>query len=981
MANRIAQQTDVESRTQAVEPINACLRSGDYARALDLLRSAAAGFPNDPELSELEKRAQDGVKRKAEADRLITESQELFAQRKSAEAIQLLRKAYELDKTNSLARSILANALVEHAYSGVDTDWLKAESLTNQALALNPAHPTAKTILSLIVRKKETSSIDDWVAQGNKLHSSGDLFAALAWVAEGLAVHPHDPKLLQIQDAIQRDQEARRRQARRGDLDELRRLQREIDGAADVAAKQALAERIQGIAAKHWTDGEILSIANALLLRLGLVQENAGASPRSKAATLILHVPRPSGQKPSPADASPVSPRKAPPSSPAPAAVLPEPIPEVKVPPTPVLPAPAATYDAAPITLEPLQPEPQETTPSPVRQEQVAPSPAPSIPAIPIPSAPAKEIPAAVVAPTQIPPAQISTTQTSSIQTPAVQTPTTSPASSKAAPPTASLRPSIRGKSRSAKPKTKTQYTPTPAAIASVVEPPAVPAKVARPSRTKQPATSNSAILILVATVAAIGLVAAIFFFAQKHPATQTVQTPAAQSPAAAPAAAESAPTAPAVSAASVPAPTTPEPTPPVSAAPAAATVTQVAQPSTEAHNLGTLVIVAGQDGARVSLNGKLQRQITQGGQLRLTNLEPRDYVVQVFKTGFQDTPQQKIRIRNGEQTMLVFNLLPQPSAQPQPQPQLRLASLMIQGGTPGSSVLVDQAPIGTIQPDGTLAVSTINPGDHTVELRRDGYKPRQLKKQFVVGGAVFLAAADAALEAFPGELKITFTPPDARVALAKGSLLTIVHSGVPLNLAAGTYTLTTRTTDGFPRSSNLEVVAGQSKTLDLSLAPGGMSNWEDPAAWKHEKDSFVRKGGNFVLYAGGSAPGTYVFSVTPAKGQTLQWVLNYTDAKNYVLCQIDDDNFTRAVIRNGQKTDEVKIADKADKKRVRTLYIRVSPTEIVHQIKHGESWTPVDRWTQPGTNLSQGKFGFLIPAEDQVALSSFAHYPDLNIH
>ena len=36
----------------------------------------------------------------------------MFARRKSAEAIQLLRQAHELDKKNSLARSILANALV-----------------------------------------------------------------------------------------------------------------------------------------------------------------------------------------------------------------------------------------------------------------------------------------------------------------------------------------------------------------------------------------------------------------------------------------------------------------------------------------------------------------------------------------------------------------------------------------------------------------------------------------------------------------------------------------------------------------------------------------------------------------------------------------------------------------------------------------------------------------------------------------------------
>jgi len=38
-----------------------------------------------------------------------------------------------------------------------------------------------------------------------------------------------------------------------------------------------------------------------------------------------------------------------------------------------------------------------------------------------------------------------------------------------------------------------------------------------------------------------------------------------------------------------------------------------------------------------------------------------------------------------------------------------------------------------------------------------------------------------------------------------------------------------------------------------------------------------------------------------------------------------------------------------------------------------------LDRWTQPGSNLSLGKFGFYIPGNDQVALSSFGHYVDLN--
>lgn len=884
MEKTIVQQTGSDSKAGVIKQVDSCLRSGEYARALDLLRSAGADFPDDAKLGELEKLAHDGVKRKSEADRLITESQDLFAQQKSAEALLLLRKAYELDKRNTLARSILANALVEHAHAVVETNWFEAEKLTKQALDLNPAHPTAKTIHNLIVEQKKNSSVEDWVEQARKLQASGDMFAALAWVAEGLAVHPDDRKLLQIQDSIQRDQASRRRQARRGDLEDLRRMEREIDGTADDSTKQVLAERIQGLAAKYWTDGEILSIANGLLTRLGLApREGAGPSKQGKGAPVIFHVPRPNAPKPVPiakAESAPV-------------------------------PVPAAPVAATPVSANKLSTEP-------VAQAGVS-----------VGTAPPPKVPPGPVKPGKI----------------------------------SELRP---------KPS-RPQVAPL-----SVAELSTSAVKVKSPaSRPKQPQKSNSTTLIVIGAAAAIVLVAATFFVTRRHYAQQLAKNPSAPVAASVPSMPTSSPAAPASSAPSESASTDTSASPGTSetvsdASPntGAATVTSEDQPRAEAaHNVGTLLVMTSQDGAKVLVNGKVQRQLTRGGQLRLPSLAPGDYVVQVSKAGFQDPPQQKIRIRKREQAMLVFKLQPQP----------HLALLNIQGGTPGTTIFVDQSPVGTIQPDGTLSLANVNPGDHIVELRKDRFRPRQFKKHFVAGSTVSLAAADAALEPTPGELKITFTPANANVALVKGDLLKVVSSGVPLSLPPGSYTLTARTAERFTRSSAVEVLAGQSKNLVLSLAPNGMSKWENPGAWKQEKDSFIRKGGDFVLYGVVPTSGTFVFSAMPVKGRLLQWVINFTDPRNYILFQMDDNGFTRSVIRNGARTDEVKVPDRGDKKTFRTLQIRVSPTEIVHQIKHGNSWSVLDRWTQPGANLSQGKFGFYIPGNDQVALSDFAHYADLN--
>ncbi len=899
MEIRSDQQARSESKTRLVEQIKIHLNAGDHSRALDLLRGTGAEFPNDTELSELEKRAHDGMKRNAEAQRLITESQELFAQGKSAEAIELLRKAYELDKNNSLARSILANALVEHANSIAETDWLEAEKLTNQALALNPAHPTAKTIFSLIVELKKTSPVEDWVARARKLQSSGDLFAALAWVAEGLAVHPDDPKLLQIQDTIHRDQGARRRQARRVDLEALRRMEPEIAAAVDDAARQVLAARIQGVVAKYWTDGEILAVANGLLHRLGLVAPESSATPqRGTGAALIFHVPRVSTPKSSPADAGQTPPSQIPPSAATPTQVSSGTIP---------------TTSASPSEVPPSKALPSQS--------------------------PASTLPPSIVA--------------------AVKAVTTRP----------SPQPPV-----------------SQAATVASVEPFTPATKVApRSSAAKQPTRSNP-IKLAVIFAAAIGLCAATFLLTRRHYAQPLVDSVKNNSPAATvPAVSAPAISTPVASTSPASAPTdtavsasTPEPsTPALTASPSGAVAAKVATDNRAAadsgHSFGTLLVVTGQDNARVLLNGKLQQQLTQAGQLRIPNLDVRDYVVQVSKSGFQDPPQQEIRIRKGELTRLVFNL------QPQPPPQPHLASLTIEGGAPGTTVLVDQTFVGTIQPDGKLSVSTVNPGDHTVELRKERFKPRQFKEHFVVGGAISLAAADAALEAAPGELKINFVPADAKVAIVKGNSLTMVSNGVPLNLAAGTYTLTARTADRFARSSTLEVLAGQSKTLDLSLAPAGMSKWEDPGAWKQERDSFIRKGGEFVLYGAVPVSGTFVFSAMP-KGHILQWVVGYTDPRNYILLQIDDNNFDRSIIRNGEKTNEVKIPNRGDKKGFRTLRIRVSPTELVHEIKDGDNWTVVDHWTQAGANFAAGKFGFYIPGNDQVELSSFDYYADLSI-
>jgi hypothetical protein len=758
-------------------------------------------------------------------------------------------------------------------------------------------------------------------------------------------------RLIQIRDAVQRDLQTQRRQARRRDLEELRRLDSEAQSANDPGTKQTLGSRARELADKYIEDEEVVSSANLLLQKLNLPGVvKVPSHDLTSSATLSFATPpvQPSPQQmPKPQVAPPTSTPVAPPRPPVPSTQV--------APPKPTIPAPA-----------PSRPSPISVNARDVKVLGVAVG---SILLLLIVAVLLPPLSRRHPAPAEPVPAQPVAVQPAPVITP---TPTSTP-----------RQPALPGMKLSSDNATgKVAFddqAPTDLQDAqwSLDGMPAGDHNVKfdspKGSFTFGLTSTAGGLPVIQTPITAKGVLAVVVSSMGDHAHVYASDSSArlsldGQPPVAIPADGVDLPSITAgpheltLSHAGEQYKLPIE----VSAAPALMAFVESGQ------NVGTLLVVTGQDKSRVFLNGKALTQQTQNGELRIANLEPKEYSVRVDKPGFQDVPAQKIRIRKGEQARLVFGLLPVP----------HVASLSIQGGPPGATVLIDQSNVGTVQPDGTLTLSAITPGDHVIELRKDHFRARQIRKHFVAGTPVILAGADTALEAAPGELKITFSPADAQVTLTKaGESPVKVSSGSPLSLPSGTYNLAARTAENFVRSANVDLTAGQSRSIDLALAPSGMSKWADPSGWKEENDTFVRKGGDYVLYGISPTSGTFIFSAMLTKGHRLQWVVNYTDPNNYDLFQIDDNNFYRTDVRNGQKSNDAKIPTKSEKKTYRTLQIHVSPTEIVHQIRQGDTWVVLDRWTLPGTNLSAGRFGFYLPGGDQISLTNFSHYADLNLH
>ena len=142
----------------------------------------------------------------------------------------------------------------------------------------------------------------------------------------------------------------------------------------------------------------------------------------------------------------------------------------------------------------------------------------------------------------------------------------------------------------------------------------------------------------------------------------------------------------------------------------------------------------------------------------------------------------------------------------------------MIQGGAPGSQVFIDGETVGTIDPSGALRVGGVDPGEHTVEIRREGFEPKKISRDFPNRSEVTVdGSLKSALGNPKGQRDSEFGPTDADAA-ADGEASPRPISGRTLNLPPATYTITAEAAGFKPYSATVVVQRDVVKTVALTL-------------------------------------------------------------------------------------------------------------------------------------------------------------------
>jgi len=147
LVRRREDQARHEAKAKWVEQIDRQIELGDFNRAHELARSALEEFNDDRELAGLERIAQQGVERSAEARVLLEQGQRLCLERQFAEGLQAFRKASGLNPRDPIIRASLLNALVEQARSILSTIGGRG-ALVQEALEMDRPTPRATSPLA-----------------------------------------------------------------------------------------------------------------------------------------------------------------------------------------------------------------------------------------------------------------------------------------------------------------------------------------------------------------------------------------------------------------------------------------------------------------------------------------------------------------------------------------------------------------------------------------------------------------------------------------------------------------------------------------------------------------------------------------------------------------------------------------------------------------------------------------------------------------
>jgi serine/threonine protein kinase len=244
LKKRREQQARADAKNHWVTQIEQALAIHQYGKANTLTDEALAEFPNDAELTALGKQVQQNQQRTTQAEEQASRGRKLYESGGTSEGLQLLREAIQLNQHNSAIRNGLLEVLLKEAGAHLDGDWRSAEAYVQEALEIDPGHPLAKSLSTLIQDKHQDEDVSAALSKAREFQVQGNPAEAINELDSVLARYPLETRLIKLRASLTQMLTAEDRDnIRTQDLTALKQLAKESLETSDPQKLEAIFQK------------------------------------------------------------------------------------------------------------------------------------------------------------------------------------------------------------------------------------------------------------------------------------------------------------------------------------------------------------------------------------------------------------------------------------------------------------------------------------------------------------------------------------------------------------------------------------------------------------------------------------------------------------------------------------------------------------------------------------------------------------------
>jgi serine/threonine protein kinase len=369
-------------------------------------------------------------------------------------------------------------------------------------------------------------------------------------------------------------------------------------------------------------------------------------------------------------------------------------------------------------------------------------------------------------------------------------------------------------------------------------------------------------------------------------------------------------------------------------------------------------------DGIVVVNGSPVKRPMSDG--VRTLSLDPGDWTIKVTHDGYQDSEEQKVRLKAGDKSVqrLSFSL----------SPLVRTATLGISAAPPETEVYIDSVRAGTVNASGTFT-KEIGAGSHAVRLSKQGFEDHTESRDFKAGETVKIGAV---MKASAGTLLVRISPAGAHISLHRegDSAPLTVGNNEKTSLRPGSYVLSAEANKFETKSATIAIEAGKNTVIEWPLEavasvetkPTAARYFENGAKWSQRGGWWTFEGKGYSFFRAGE--GAFTFDILRESGKgglfsrskKIVFVADYKGEGNRILYVLDGRNLTRKVFVDGSGQKEVKVPHAIDGSICR-ITVEMTADSITIKDKAGKVLDTVKRTGAPG------KFAFV----DEVAIAPLA--------